>query len=250
VKLFGIIGYPLSHSFSNKYFTEKFERLGLKDHLHKTFPIDSISKFPGVLKENPALIGLNVTIPYKESVIPFLNELDPIAKEVGAVNTIRATPDSQLPTAKLTGYNTDAFGFRQAIKPFLATQHSRALILGTGGASKAVAYVLKELGIEYNFVTRKKNDPRHFSYSELNPYHIAAHKLIINCTPLGMFPNVNDAPQIPYDSLTSEHFCFDLIYNPAETQFLQKAKAKGALTQNGMTMLIQQAEKAWEIWNS
>ena len=243
MRTYGLIGYPLTQSFSNKYFTEKFEKLGLKDHRHKIFPIDDIKKFPALIKDDPDLVGLNVTMPYKEAVIPFLDELDEVAKDVGAVNTIRVGK-------KLKGYNTDAYGFRQALKPFLQPQHHRALILGTGGASKAIAYVLKEIGIDFFYVTRKKKEAgNYFEYEELNENVMKAFKLIVNCTPVGMFPEINFAPPIPYQYLTRDHFCFDLIYNPADTLFMKKAKERGALTQNGHTMLIEQAEKAWEIWN-
>ena len=260
MKLYGIIGYPLAHSFSQKYFSEKFLKLGLADHEYKTFPIANISEFPKIISENPALLGLSVTIPHKQAVIPCLNELDETARIVGAVNCIKIVPSplkaDQVP--RLVGYNTDVFGFQQAIKPFLESHHSRALILGTGGASKAVAFVLSEIGVDFHFVTRnqpkarsqKQTDHKNiFNYSELNKSIIDNFPLIINTTPVGMFPNITSTPQIPYEHLTSKNFCFDLIYNPEKTLFLQKAKEKGALTQNGLTMLHQQAEKAWEIWN-
>jgi shikimate dehydrogenase len=252
MKQFGIIGYPLAHSFSQKYFTEKFEKLGLKDHCYTVFPIEHISGFPDILKNNPDLRGLSVTIPHKETVMPFLDELDQSASKVGAVNCVKIVQSTKHKVPRVYGYNTDVYGFRQAIKPFWELKHERALILGTGGASKAVGYVLKELGVNFYFVTRDKTGKsgnNFFTYSELDKNILNAFKFIINCTPSGMFPNADTCPSLPYEFLTPDHFCFDLVYNPAETLFLRKAREKGALTQNGLTMLHQQAEKAWEIWN-
>jgi shikimate dehydrogenase len=253
---FGLIGYPLSHSFSKKYFTEKFEKEQLTDLTYHLFPIETIDELPELLKKNPDLKGLNVTIPYKESVIPFLDELHETAKEIGAVNCIKIIQDESKPDGKkLIGYNTDAFGFRQSIKPFLETQHERALILGTGGASKAVHYILKSIGIDCYFVTRQKIidnqlvTKNEFSYEELNEYVIAAFKLIVNTTPVGTYPNVTDAPAIPYEFITPNHLLYDLVYNPPETEFLKKGKKMGAATVNGLSMLHQQAEEAWRIWN-
>lgn len=253
---YGLIGYPLSHSFSKKYFTEKFEKEQLNDHVYHLFPIEKIDEFPELIRKHPDLCGLNVTIPYKESIIPFLDELDETAKEIGAVNCIRILKDPDASSQKkLIGYNTDAFGFRQSIKPFLETQHDRALILGTGGASKAVYYVLKTIGIDCYFVTRTKIisnqliTKNEFSYEELNEYVLSAFKLIVNTTPVGMYPNVNDAPAIPYEFITPSHLLYDLVYNPAETEFLKRGKEMGASTLNGLSMLHQQAEEAWRIWN-
>ncbi|HET6990414.1 MAG TPA: shikimate dehydrogenase [Bacteroidia bacterium] len=249
MRLFGLIGFPLSHSFSEKYFTEKFQRSTISDTNYKLFPIESIEKFPQLISENPDLVGLNVTIPYKEKVIPFLDELSEIAKVVGAVNTIEFKIQNS--KFKIIGHNTDVHGFRQSLKPFLTSAHDRALILGTGGASKAVEYVLKQIGVECIFVSReKKNIPYKtiLAYEELNSYVINSCKLIVNCSPVGMFPNVNEFPEIPYESITNEHLLYDLIYNPAETEFLKKGKLHGAQTMNGLDMLKMQAEKAWEIW--
>ena len=243
MRTFGLIGYPLSHSFSQKYFADKFSSLGLDDCEFRNFRIENISDFSKIISKNSSLEGLSVTIPYKEAVIPFLDGLDQTAKSIGTVNCIKIKSKIKI------GYNTDAFGFRQAIKPFLQSHHSKALILGTGGASKAVAYVLKEIGIEYFFVSRKKN-PTNLSYHELNEQAIQNFPFIINTTPLGMFPEIETMPAIPYEAITEKHFLFDLIYNPAQTLFLKNGKAKGALVQNGLTMLKQQAEKSWEIWNS
>lgn len=250
---YGLIGYPLSHSFSKKYFTEKFEKEQLKDHEYQLFPIEKIDEFPDLIRKRSSLRGLNVTIPYKESVIPFLDELEETAKEIGAVNCIRILGEGD--AKKLIGYNTDAFGFRQSIKPFLETQHERALILGTGGASKAVHYILKTIGIDCYFVTRTKIisnqliTKNEFSYEELNEHVISAFKLIVNTTPVGMYPNVEEAPAIPYEFITPSHLLYDLVYNPAETEFLKKGKKMGASTLNGLSMLHQQAEEAWRIWN-
>jgi shikimate dehydrogenase len=254
-KLYGLIGYPISHSFSKKYFSEKFEKENILDSAYDLFPIESITQLPQLIKDNPELCGLNVTIPYKENVIPFLNELDETAKIVGAVNCIKIlnsnnSPNS-LPTPFLTGFNTDVYGFRQSIKPFLENHHERALILGTGGASKAVHYVLKEIGIDCFFVTRDKSKVKSdkvFDYEELNEYILNAFKLIVNTTPVGMFPDINKAPEIPYEFVTSSHLLYDLVYNPEETEFLKRGKEKGALTVNGLSMLYQQAEEAWRIW--
>ena len=242
-KSYGLIGYPLSHSFSKKYFTEKFEKEKITDCEFNAFVIETISLLPQLIKDNPTLKGLSVTIPYKESVIPFLNDLDVTAKKIGAVNCIKITDK------KLIGYNTDAFGFKQSIKPFLESHHERALILGTGGASKAVEYVLKEIGISCHFVTRIKTAENQFTYDELNENMMKAFKLIVNASPVGMFPNVDSAPKIPYEFISSAHLLYDLVYNPTETEFLKRGKAKGAATVNGLSMLHQQAEEAWRIWN-
>ncbi len=255
-KKFGLIGYPLLHSFSKKYFTEKFEKEGISDSQYELFPIEHINNFPQLLTDNPTLCGLNVTIPYKEKIIPFLNELDETAKAVGAVNCIKiiskkqTTTDNQQPF--LIGYNTDVFGFKQSIKPFLESHHQRALILGTGGASKAVAYVLKEIGIDCYFVSRNKHHDSGaniFLYEEINEYVINAFNLIINTTPVGMYPNINEVPEIPFEFISDKHLLYDLVYNPTETIFLKQGKEKGAICINGLSMLYLQAEKAWEIWN-
>lgn len=249
-KIFGLTGYPLSHSYSKKYFTEKFEKDNISDCEYNLYPIEQINQLPKLIADNPTICGLNVTIPYKESVIPFLDELDDTAKAVGAVNCIKIVSGSDYKTPRFIGYNTDVFGFRQSIKPFLETQHERALILGTGGASKAVAFVLKEIGIDCYFVTRSKKSSNSFLYEELNEYIINAFKLIVNCTHVGMYPNVNEAPPLPYNFITPSHLLYDLVYNPAETEFLKHGKLQGASTVNGLSMLYQQAEEAWRIWNS
>lgn len=243
--IFGLIGRSLSHSFSKDYFEKKFLNLNLNDHVYRNFELSAIDEFPSLLKSEPGLKGLNVTIPYKEQIIPYLNELKNEAKEIGAVNCI------QFKNGKLIGHNTDHFGFKQSIKPFLEPQHERALVLGTGGSSKAVAYALKSVGVEVYFVTSsKKKGDNYFFYSELNEFMMNAFKLIVNTTPLGMKNYNDEAPAIPYQFLGTQHLCYDLIYNPEETLFLKKAKQKGAVTMNGLSMLKQQAEQSWEIWNS
>lgn len=239
---FGLIGFPLSHSFSQKFFTEKFENLNLRDHHYELFPIEEIIQFNALFAEHRDLKGLNVTIPYKVSVIPFLDELDETAKKIGAVNTILKT------SGKLVGYNTDAYGFEMSLKPLLQPNHYKALILGNGGASKAVQYVLEKLGIEYLIVSRKPSSGE-LSYDELNENVLKTFFLIINTTPLGMYPNIDQCPQLPYEYLTPEHFLYDLVYNPLKTMFLQQGEKKDCIIQNGLTMLKMQAEKAWTIWN-
>lgn len=243
MKSFGLIGYPLSHSFSKKYFTEKFAKEGV-EYNYALFPIVDINLFPQLIKDNPTLAGLNVTIPYKEAVLPYLAELDDTAKAVGAVNTIKISPEGIL-----KGYNTDVVGFAQSLKPLLHPHHERALILGTGGAAKAVAYVLKNLGIQHYFVSREpKNLPNCLSYADLNEAVFNACKLVVNTTPVGMSPNSDAAPALPYQCFTNQHLAYDLIYNPTETAFMQKAAAQGAHTVNGLNMLYMQAEAAWKIW--
>jgi shikimate dehydrogenase len=240
---FGLIGKSLSHSFSKSYFEKKFIENELNDHFYKNFELETIEQFSNVLKTQN-LKGLNVTNPYKESVIPFLDELSIEAKEIGAVNCINIV------NGKTIGYNTDAYGFGQSIKPFLDTTHGRALILGTGGASKAVAYALKKIGVEVFFATSSnKKNTNTFFYDEINEGMMSAFKLIINTTPLGLYPNINEAPALPYHLFTDKHLAYDLIYNPEQTLFLKQAKEKGAVTINGLSMLHLQAQKSWEIWN-
>lgn len=247
MRLYGLIGRPLTHSFSKKYFTEKFEKLGITDARYELFPLDSLDELKPLLAAHPDLRGLNVTIPFKQAVLPLLDELDETAAAVGAVNTISIGQT-------LKGYNTDVYGFRQSIKPFLTSQHERALILGTGGASKAVFHVLRTIGIDCAFVTRNKSAVPEgqlaFTYEEVNTHVVDAFRLIVNTTPLGMFPSVESCAALPYVALGSEHLLYDLVYNPAETEFMKRGKAHGARVMNGLDMLQLQAEKAWEIWNS
>lgn len=244
-RLFGLIGYPLSHSFSKKYFTEKYITESIDNCFYELFPLEKIDHFPKLLKDHPNFSGINVTIPYKEAVLPFLHELDEEAAAVGAVNTI-AFKDG-----KLKGFNTDIYGFEISLSKLIESREQRpekALILGTGGAAKAVAYVLGKLKIEFKYVSRKK-DKGNITYQDLDEKKLTDHRLIINTTPLGMSPNINNLPLIPYHFIGKEHFLFDLVYNPAETAFLKKGNNVGAATSNGLEMLFLQAEKAWEIWN-
>lgn len=245
MRTFGLIGFPLSHSFSPSWFAEKFKKLGIRDAVYKAFPLESIDQLPELLKREPELQGLNVTIPYKEGVIPFLHELSEDAQAVGAVNTIH------IRNGKLKGFNTDIFGFRQSLKPFLESRHESALILGTGGASKAVQYVLREIGIRFTLVSRGKAAGT-LSYEDLTPETVAPFRLIVNCTPVGMFPEMNACP-LPekcFSAVGPYHLVVDLIYNPEETVLIKKCREIGALTLNGLTMLHQQAEESWRIWNS
>ncbi|MDG2226835.1 MAG: shikimate dehydrogenase [Flavobacteriales bacterium] len=243
MKTYGLIGKSLSHSFSKKYFTEKFDGLGLTDSEYINIEIETIEEFIEKLKELKPR-GLNVTIPYKEEIIPYLDELDEVAEEIGAVNTI------VFKNGKLKGYNTDAFGFHQSIKPFFKSQHERALILGTGGASKAIEYVLKQYGVDVLFASRSETNANILNWNEVNENVIKQHLLIINCTPLGMYPDVDIKPEIPYSALTDKHLLVDLVYNPEETLFLRLGKENEAKGINGLTMLKQQAEKSWRLWNT
>ncbi len=240
---FGLIGKNISYSFSKNYFNNKFTDESILDATYKNFDIQTINEFCDVLESNLNLKGLNVTIPYKESIIPHLDKLHKKAKKIGAVNTIKITEKG-----KLIGYNTDCYGFKKAIKPYLKPKHKRALILGTGGASKAIAFSLKQLNIDYQFVSRKPSKKGYLTYKSLTGDIIDTHLIIINCTPLGTFPNVNEAPNIPYRSISKNHILFDLIYNPNETLFLKNGKQNQATTINGYSMLTYQAEKAWKIW--
>lgn len=242
MRQFGLIGYPLAQSFSKRYFTEKFLREGINDAGYGLFEIASISDFPQLLKTQPDLQGINVTIPYKQAVMPYLNELDEEAEAIGAVNCI------SIRNGILKGFNTDAPAFEQSLQPMLEPHHKKALVLGTGGAAKAIIFVLEKLGIAYQYVSRNKK-PGYFTYEELNGELMDEYKLIINCTPLGSFPKVDTAPSIPYELLSPKHYLYDLVYNPALTQFLQKGKEQGAATKNGYDMLVGQAELSWEIWN-
>lgn len=247
MKIYGLIGYPLTHSFSKKYFNEKFEKEGLIQCKYENFPIKSIDELSELIINNKEICGLNVTIPYKEKVIPFLDVIDDNARNIGAVNTIKITRNGKKPV--MSGFNTDAYGFEESLKPLINNNVKNALILGTGGASKAVAYVLDKLNIRYFFVTRNPRSNNHFAYSDLNGKIINDCQLIINTSPVGMFPDVNSYPDIPYVYISEKHILYDLIYNPPETLFLQRGKAIGAKTINGLPMLHLQAEKAWEIWN-
>lgn len=237
--LYGLIGYPLGNSFSATYFSEKFKANKI-DATYTNFPLQSIDELPVLLKKLPQLSGLNVTIPYKKSVIPFLTNLHPNAAEVGAVNTI------SIKNNVLTGYNTDIIGFEQSILPLLKPWHQKALVLGTGGAAQAVCFVLNKLGITYSQVS--SSNQHVFQYQDLNKALIRSHQVIINCTPVGMFPLQKQAPEIPYEFITDLHLAYDLIYLPEETLFLSSCKKQGAIIKNGLEMLHKQAEEAYKIW--
>ena len=245
MKNFGLIGYPLSHSFSKKFFSEKFKNEGILAK-YTNYEISSINEFPKLFN-NHTIDGLNVTIPYKEAIIPFLDDLDEISSATGSVNTV--VPKFNDGVLVFKGFNTDVYGFHQSIRTLLKSHHQKALVLGTGGASKAIEYVLKKYGITVNFISRTKSSPNVFSWNELNNIMVKHHCLIVNTTPLGMFPNKNVKIPFPYESLTSNHLVIDLIYNPKETLFLKRSKLNGAQILNGEKMLINQALKSWEIWS-
>lgn len=240
MKTYGLIGKNISYSFSRNYFTEKFSRLGMNDCQYLNFDLNTIESFPGILGED--VKGLNVTIPYKEQIMPFLDVIDNEARIIGAVNTIKITG------GKLTGYNTDAFGFEKALTPYLKAYHKKALVLGTGGASKAVKYVLEKSGIAVSMVSRHPKG-HIIGYDAIDRDCMNSHLIIVNCTPLGTFPGVEAHPEIPYQYISSRHILFDLIYNPAETTFLRNGREQGAKTVNGLKMLEFQAEQAWRIWD-
>lgn len=241
MKLLGIIGNPLGHSFSKQYFTEKFVREGIEGWTYEKFPLGNISELPGLIASHPDLCGLNVTIPYKQQVIPYLDALDDEARQIGAVNCI------SFRNGRLTGHNTDAHGFRSSLLELIGNDRPAALVLGTGGAAKAVHYVLKGLGIDFIPVSRTKSEDV-LNYDELDESIIYRSKLIINTTLLGTHPEVDALPDIPYRYLTPGHYLFDLVYNPAETAFMKRGREHGASICNGYGMLVGQAEAAWEIW--
>ncbi|MFV8369322.1 shikimate dehydrogenase family protein [Flavobacterium sp. LB2R40] len=242
-KRFGLLGRNISYSFSKGYFTDKFNNENFTGCTYENFDIQEINAFSEIIKNTSDLKGLSITIPYKETVLPFLDKLSKKAKIIGAVNTIKITKKGQL-----KGYNTDYYGFKKSLVPLLKPHHKKALILGTGGASKGVAYALEELNIPYTFVSREANENA-INYERINATTFDNYQIIINCTPVGTSPNVDALPLIPYEFFTDKHIAYDLIYNPAETQFLKRAKQQGAQIKNGLDMLIFQAEKAWKIWN-
>ena len=261
MRQFGLIGYPLSHSFSQKFFTEKFLQQNIVNANYDNFPIPSMESFAALWKENPNLEGLNVTIPYKKEVIPFLQHSSAVVQEIHACNCIRKFNN------ELYGYNTDVIGFEKSLLPFLKPHHTHALILGTGGASAAVQWVLQKLNIQYQVVSRKGNAidgntlgkntlekntkiKTSISYEELTKSIVESHTLIINTSPLGMYPNTNEAPTIAYEGITAQHHLYDLVYNPTETLFMKNGLEKGATVQNGLAMLHIQAEESWAIWNA
>ena len=241
MKTFGLIGKNISYSFSRTYFTEKFKKENI-DAKYYNFDLEEINQLRDVIKEMPELQGLNVTIPYKREIISFLDDLAPEAKEIGAVNTVKVNGN------RLIGYNTDYIGFSESLKPLLKSHHNKALILGTGGASKAIAFALKKLNIEYSLVSRSAGDGK-LGYNDLSEEVIKDHNIIINTTPVGTFPDVEEYPEFPFEYLTKEHLVYDLIYNPETTRLLALAKKQGATVKNGLKMLELQAENAWNIWN-
>ncbi len=241
----GLIGFPLGHSFSKNYYLSKFENEEINDVNYDLYSLENINQFPSLFLNDNRFRGFNVTIPHKQTVMGFIDDLSIEAKEIGAVNciTVHRTEDK----VSLKGYNTDAFGFETSLTPLLTPQHNRALVLGNGGAAKAVLYTFDKLGIPYTIVSRNKTNG-HVTYEQLNEDLISSHPIIVNCTPLGTFPNIEECPQIPYEYITNGHLLYDLIYNPVETLFLQKGKSQNATTKNGHEMLILQAEKNWQIW--
>lgn len=241
MRRFGLIGYPLSHSFSQNYFTKKFRQEEISDCVYENFPIDSFSKFPSLIKDHPDLEGFNITIPYKEDIIPLLDSASLVVQDIRACNCVRVR------NGELHGFNTDVVGFKKSLQNFLNEPVGSALILGTGGSAKAVAYVLNQMHIRFSLVSRKPKS-EDLGYEDLTEEILKEHRLIINTTPLGMYP-VDAFPDIPYTLLTPKHYLFDLIYNPAETLFLKKGKERGAKVQNGQEMLEIQAEESWRIWN-
>jgi len=244
MRRYGLIGYPLTHSFSQRYFTEKFEREGIQDCSYSNFSLTTMDELPGVLSDSE-LCGLNVTIPYKEKVIAYLDELSPVVAAIGACNCIR------IDGGRRTGYNTDVVGFEQSLLKKLGGHHELALILGTGGAAKAVEYVLRKLGIHYRLVTRNpRPDTGDMGYEQVTPEILDSYTLIVNTTPLGMHPRTEECPPLPYEAMGPGHYLFDLIYNPARTLFLEKGEERGAVVENGHEMLLLQAEESWRIWNA
>jgi shikimate dehydrogenase len=243
MKRFGLIGKSLAHSFSPNFFKNYFEQNAV-DASYELFDMETIEKVKAILS-NESISGLNVTIPYKVEIIPFLDEIDAVAKSIGAVNVVA------FKEGKTVGFNTDAYGFQQSIKPFLTFKHERALILGTGGASKAIEYVFKKIGIDVLFISQNpKGKPKHFSYEEINNHMLNACKVIVNCTPVGTYPNNEDCVEFPFQFLSPDHLVIDLIYNPSKTKFLVEAEKNGATILNGESMLKEQALKSWEIWTS
>lgn len=243
---YGLIGFPLGHSFSKSYFNERFENEGI-DAEYINFEIPTINNFPEVIAANPELKGLNVTIPYKEKIISYLDELNKDAMDIGAVNVIKIVHQKN-DKIKLIGYNSDVIGFTQSIESILESHHKKALILGTGGASKAIFHGLKKLGIESTFVSRSEH-PHMLTYTQLTQDIMHEYTIIINCTPVGMYPNADECPHLPYEYITEKHLLYDLLYNPDNTLFMKKGQEHGAVTKNGLEMLLLQAFVAWNIWN-
>lgn len=244
MRCYGLIGFPLTHSFSPAFFTEKFKQQGLNDCSYKTYPMEHVSSLKDLLIRHPFLYGLNVTIPHKKTVLAMLDSFDEVVEKTGSCNCIK------IENGSLAGYNTDVIGFEKSLVPLLSSHHNKALVLGTGGSAAAVCFVLAKLGIDYLSASRNDKQVDSIAYNAIIPDLIASHPLIINTTPLGMFPHINDCPAIEYESLSSRHLLFDLIYNPAETLFLKKGKERGATIKNGEEMLVIQAEESWKIWEN
>lgn len=261
MKHYGLIGFPLSHSFSKRFFTAKFAQEDITDSVYDLYPLEHIKDLQDLLDENPKLCGLNVTVPHKINVLKYLDWIEHDARKAGAVNCIRIIKESPVLAAfsgeigvkdhdfRLEGYNTDLYGFEMSIKPLIHDHHSRALVLGDGGAAQAVKCTLENLEIPFTVVTRKAH-PGNLQFKDLKPHHIKDHQIIINTTPLGTAPNIDESPPIPYDAITKHHLLYDLVYNPEQTLFLKQGADRGAVTKNGYDMLVLQAEKSWEIWNS
>ncbi len=247
-KVYGLIGRTLGHSFSQTYFNQKFSAENINSQ-YVNFELPDIEDFPSIIARTPNLSGLNVTIPYKEKIIPYLDQMDPVATRIGAVNVIKIIRNSHGEISTLKGYNTDIIGFSGSLRPLLKSWHTKALILGSGGASKAVACGLSDLGIESVIVSRTPA-PGRFTYGQLTPEIMAEHTVIVNTTPLGMYPHTDKAPDILYEYVTSRHICYDLLYNPDTTLFMKKCAEYGATTKNGLEMLLLQAFAAWHIWQS
>ena len=250
--LYGLVGYPLSHSFSQRYFSEKFAKEGREGFFYKNFPIPNIEKLSNLLEQQPDLRGFNVTIPYKEQIIPLMDEMDDVATKVGAVNTVQVVRNGK--DVYLKGYNTDVYGFSRSIEEWYAACKSeiprQALVLGTGGASKAVVCALRNFGMIVHLASRREGKGVYKTYEQLYADDMDAHPLIVNTTPLGMFPNTGECPAIPYPYITGKHYLYDLVYNPKETLFIRKGLEKGTSVHNGERMLHLQADRAWEIWNN
>jgi len=242
---YGLIGFPLEHSFSKDYFNNKFASEGI-DAEYVNFEITSITELKSIIKNDPQLKGINVTIPYKEQVIPFLDHISENARLIGAVNVIKI--DRKKKKIKLSGFNSEIIGFKESIEPLLKPYHQRALVLGNGGAAKAIFYGLQQLGIEATYVSRQKTEEQMLVYSELTQEIMETHTIVVNCTPVGMWPNVDDCPAIPYPFLTGKHLLYDLLYNPNETLFMKKGEEQGAAVKNGLEMLLLQAFAGWKMW--
>jgi shikimate dehydrogenase len=249
MKTYGLIGYKLGHSFSRNFFTEKFAKENLQEHEYINLELDSIEEFPRIFNRGKNICGLNCTIPYKQQIMQFMDEIDEEAAEIGAVNTVKIIQRNGRKILK--GYNTDLYGFENSLRPMLEEKHKKALILGTGGASKAIRYLFDKMGIDYLSATTKNElDEKEISYKQLNAGMLKEYLIIINATPLGTFPKVDSCPELSYEFVTPDHIFYDLVYNPAETLFLKKGKQQGAKIKNGLEMLHLQALKSWEIWNS